>query len=66
MVSSTINFAAYEALGELFVKYRGLGFKRSSQKDIVYKAASPELALGVAKQILDDYVEIIKEIDNVN
>ena len=55
-----------EALGELFVKYRGLGFKRSSQKDIVYKAASAELALGVAKKILDDYVEIIKEIDNVN
>jgi len=54
-----------EALGELFVKYRGLGFRRGSPKDISYKLPSGAEAVECALRIMTDYYEIINEYKKV-
>ncbi len=52
-----------EALGELFVKHKGLGFKRGSSKDISLKLTSGMDALDAAKKIASDYYELYTEIN---
>ncbi|MBQ7333132.1 MAG: transcription-repair coupling factor [Clostridia bacterium] len=55
-----------EALGELFVKYRGLGFKRGSAKDVSYKLPQGKDAVDAALAIMTDYYNIIKEMKETN
>ena len=53
-----------EAFGELFVKYRGLAFRRSGQTPgVAYKLRPGEDGLRLAKEILLDYGAIISEIN---
>ena len=53
-----------EALGELFVKHRGLGFKRGSSKDISIKLTSGADAVDLALKIVSDYYELFLEINS--
>ena len=49
------------ALGELFVKYRGLGFRRGAAKDVSFKLAHGKDAVDTALEIVSDYYAIISE-----
>ena len=52
-----------EALGELFVKHVGLGFVRSSTKEVSIKLRSGADAIDTALKIVSDYYELYREIN---
>jgi len=48
-----------EALGELFFKYRGLGFRPGGSASFQYKLRPQDSALDTAERIVKDYLELI-------
>ncbi len=53
-----------EAFGELFVKYRGTGFKRGSVTDVVYHLKAGEDALPVALKLVECYASAASDAGN--
>ena len=50
-----------EALGELFVKYRQLGFRTGSKGDFQYRLRPSDDALATALSVVRDYFELINK-----
>jgi transcription-repair coupling factor (superfamily II helicase) len=53
-----------EALGELFVKHQGLGFRRGSSKDVSVKLRAGVDAVDKALSIVSDYYSLYREIND--